>query len=210
MKKVFLPLFTISLLFFSTTTTIRAAGEYCRSIGGTCRTVCLSREKDIGSFDCYQGGITGGTTCCFPEDQPVPQKSCGDSCMDADECPPECPACQEQVQGQGKVCRVAGEIDPAPVVGCIPTAIGCIDVSSPEDFVNQILTLALGVGGGIAIILIIIGGVQILTSAGNPEKVKAGKELITSAVSGLLLIVFAVFLLRLIGKDILKIPGFEP
>lgn len=92
-----------------------------------------------------------------------------------------------------------------PGVGYIDTAIGRIDVSSPEAFVNKILTFSLGIGGGIAIILIIIGGGQVLTSAGNPEKVKAGKELITSAVSGLLLIVFAVFLLKLIGKDILKI-----
>jgi len=92
----------------------------------------------------------------------------------------------------------------------IDTAIGRIDVSSPEAFVNKILTFALGIGGGIAILLIIIGGVQVLTSAGNPDKVKAGQELITSAVSGLLLIIFAVFLLKLIGKDILKIPGFEP
>lgn len=98
----------------------------------------------------------------------------------------------------------------ASTVGSIETAIGPIDVSSPEAFVNKILTFALGIGGGIAILLIIIGGVQVLTSAGNPEKAKAGKELITSAVSGLLLIVFAVFLLKLIGKDILKIPDFEP
>lgn len=211
MKKIFLFLLTTILLLFLSTTTTMAAGEYCRSIGGTCRTVCLSGEEDVGSFDCYQGGVTGGQTCCLPEDQEVPQKSCGDSCMSAAECPPECPACQEQVQGQGKVCRVAGEIEPAPPgTGCedpdeILTAIGCINVKSPEGFVGSVLKLAIGIGGGIAMLLIIFGGIQILTSGGNPDKIQAGKELITSAIAGLILIVFSVFILRIIGVEILKI-----
>jgi hypothetical protein len=91
----------------------------------------------------------------------------------------------------------------------INTAIGPIDVGSPEDFVESILTLAIGIGGGIATLLIIFGGLQVLTSGGNPEKVQSGKEMITSAISGLLLIVFAVFILRLIGFEILGIEGFR-
>ena len=92
-----------------------------------------------------------------------------------------------------------------PVADCIPTAIGCIDVKSPEGFVNSILTLAIGLAGGIAMLLIIFGGIQILTSAGNPDKIQAGKELITSAIAGLILIVFSVFILRIIGVEILGI-----
>jgi len=53
----------------------------------------------------------------------------------------------------------------------------------------------------------VLGAIQILTSAGNPDKVKAGKELITSALSGLLLVILSIFLLKLIGVDILHIPG---
>jgi len=103
---------------------------------------------------------------------------------------------------------------PPPDGGCddpkaIRTAIGCINVSGPTGFVSSILSLAVGIGGGIAFLLIIFGAFQILTSSGTPEKVQAGKELITSAIAGLLLIIFAVFILRLIGAEILKIPGFE-
>ena len=87
----------------------------------------------------------------------------------------------------------------------IETAIGCINVKSPEGFVSNILTLAIGIGGGLAVLLIIFGGIQILTSAGNPEKIQAGKELITSAIAGLVLIVFSVFILRIIGVEILDI-----
>ena len=87
----------------------------------------------------------------------------------------------------------------------IETAIGPINVKNPESFVSSILNLAIGIGGGIAMLLIIFGGIQILTSGGNPDSVKAGKEMITSAIAGLILIIFAVFILRLIGVEILGI-----
>lgn len=88
------------------------------------------------------------------------------------------------------------------------TAIGCIP-STPEGFVQRILPFAMGLGGGIAFLLMLFGALQIMTSAGNPEKLNAGKELVTSAIVGLLLIIFSIFLLRLIGVSILKIPGFS-
>jgi len=74
--------------------------------------------------------------------------------------------------------------------------------------VNKFLPIAMGLGGVIAFILIVIGGFQIILSAGNPDKVKAGQEMITSAIAGLLLIIFSIFILRLIGYDILQIPDF--
>ncbi len=84
------------------------------------------------------------------------------------------------------------------------TAIGCIPVT-PSDLFKKVFDLGIGIAGGLAFLLILFGGFQILLSAGNPERLNAGKELITSAVAGLLLIIFSVFLLRLIGVDILGI-----
>ncbi len=74
--------------------------------------------------------------------------------------------------------------------------------------VNDIIPYAIGLGGLVAFFLMIFGGLQIILSGGNPEKVKAGKEIITSAIAGLLLIIFSVFILRLIGVDLLNLPGF--
>jgi hypothetical protein len=87
------------------------------------------------------------------------------------------------------------------------TAIGCIP-ADPKLFISQILGIGVGIGGGIAFLLILFGGFQILMSAGNPEKLNAGKELVTSAITGLLIIIFSLFILRLIGFNILGIPGF--
>ncbi len=87
------------------------------------------------------------------------------------------------------------------------TAFGCIQ-TDPQQFIGEILRIGIGVGGGIAFLLILFGGFQIMTSAGNPEQLTAGREVISSAITGLLLIIFSIFLLRLIGYNILEIPGF--
>lgn len=88
------------------------------------------------------------------------------------------------------------------------TAFGCVS-TDPQGFMGKILQIGIGIGGGIAFLLILFGGFQILTSAGNPEQLTAGREMVTSAIAGLLLIIFSIFLLRLIGVDILGIYGFS-
>lgn len=87
------------------------------------------------------------------------------------------------------------------------TAFGCI-ATDPSSFITSLLRIGIGIGGGVAFLIILFGGFQILTSAGNPEQLTAGRELVTSAITGLLLIIFSIFLLRLIGYNILGIPGF--
>ena len=90
----------------------------------------------------------------------------------------------------------------------IPTAIGCIDYTNTAGLTKSLLTFALGIGGGIAFLLMIFGSFMVMTSSGNPERQQAGKEMITSAIMGLLLILLSVFILQLIGVKILAIPGF--
>ncbi len=91
----------------------------------------------------------------------------------------------------------------------INTAIGCIPINSPNNFIEWFLPRLIGAIGGIAFLLIIYGGILIITSAGDPQKIKGGQETITSAITGLLLAIFSLFLLRLIGVDILHIPGLQ-
>lgn len=103
----------------------------------------------------------------------------------------------------------------ATVVNCaedktgINTAIGCIRVlDTPEAFLADILRWAVGIGGGIAFLLILYAGFMIMTASGNPERLKAGQELLTSAISGLILLIFSVFILKFIGVDILRLCNF--
>ena len=92
--------------------------------------------------------------------------------------------------------------------GCIQTAIGCIN-PSPSGIFEVFFRIGIGIAGGIAFLLIVFGGFQIITSAGNPEKLNEGKEAVSSAIAGLLMIIFSIFLLKIIGVNILGLPGFS-
>lgn len=89
------------------------------------------------------------------------------------------------------------------------SVFGCFSTDpTAAPFVRSILTLVVGVAGGIAFLSFLSGCVAVLTSTGNPEKLSSGKETIISSLVGLLLIIFSIFLLKVVGVDILKIPGF--
>lgn len=91
----------------------------------------------------------------------------------------------------------------------ISTAIGCIHALGDENaFLNDLLKWAVGIGSGIAFILMLVSGFMIMTAQGNPERLKAGQELLTSAIAGLILLIFSVFILKFIGIDILGLGKF--
>lgn len=138
-----------------------------------------------------------GVTCCdSPIECPVGTKLFG-----ASQVTQVCDVIQDTNQRAAcKLCMGNGDAS--------WTAIGCIE-TEPSKFIAKFLTLGIGLAGGIAFLLILFAGFQILTSAGNPEQLNAGKELMGSSIAGLLLIIFSIFLLRVIGVNILGIPGFN-
>lgn len=81
------------------------------------------------------------------------------------------------------------------------TAIGNFS-TNPLDFVGKVLSIAVGLAGGIAFILMVIGAIRVLTSAGNPQSVNAGRDMIVAALAGLIFIIFSVLILRFIGVNI--------
>jgi hypothetical protein len=93
--------------------------------------------------------------------------------------------------------------------GGINTAIGCLQVLGGQDqFLGAILKWAVGVGSGVAFLLILYSGFMIMSATGSPDRLKAGQELLTSALSGLILLVFSIFILKFIGIDILGLGAF--
>lgn len=86
----------------------------------------------------------------------------------------------------------------------IPTAIGCIH-TAPVAFIKDFMTFVIGISGGLAFLMMLSGAFQMITSAGNPETLKAGQDRLTSAVIGLLMVIFATLLLQIIGVNILGI-----
>lgn len=113
---------------------------------------------------------------------------------------------------EGGVTQTAGRFGSA-ILECndgkgINTALGCIPTDfTGGGFVTALLRLAVGIGSGIALLLILYGIFVVTTSAGIPDKLNAGRDTITSAIAGLLFIILSIFLLNLVGVKILAIPG---
>lgn len=101
-----------------------------------------------------------------------------------------------------------GNWDPLSSDTCptLNTAVGKID-TAPQTFIGSVFGLVLGLSGGIALLLIIYSGYQLIASQGNPEKLEAARQQLVSAIVGLLFIIFALVILQVIGVDILNIPG---
>lgn len=87
------------------------------------------------------------------------------------------------------------------------TAVGCIE-RTPQSIVKSFLEIGLGVGGGICLLMCLTAGFMLTTSQGDPKQVTEAREMITSAIIGLLFIIFSVFILQFIGVTIFNIPGF--
>ena len=93
---------------------------------------------------------------------------------------------------------LSGTASPAIAV---QTGIGNIS-TNPTELAGQIARFGIGIAGGIAFLMMIYGAFQMMFSAGNPESVQKGREIFGAAIAGLVVIIFAVFILRLIGVTI--------
>ncbi len=152
----------------------------CGHIGQNC---C----KKVNSYSCYEGyqkdnSSFGSSLCSCVEEKPDPWQDIADNLVIAK-------------------CDVNGEEG-------IPTAIGCIPTTL-KGFSPWILRWFIGLSGGIAFLLIVYAAFQIISAAGNPQQVQAGQELLTSAITGLIFIIGSLFLLKLVGIEILAIPGLS-
>ena len=90
----------------------------------------------------------------------------------------------------------------------VETGLGCVPTDA-AGLAAFLVTLIVGVAGGVALLLLIIGGAQFIASGGDPDSIDEAKEKITAAVSGILLIIFSLVVLKVLGVDILGLPGFE-
>ncbi len=62
------------------------------------------------------------------------------------------------------------------------------DISSPEDVVATIIKVLLGVVGVVALLIVIYGGIELMTSRGNQEKIDKGRKALMWAAIGLVVV----------------------
>lgn len=95
-----------------------------------------------------------------------------------------------------------------PILFSTAAYAATLRTEDPGAFVGSIAVVAVGIGGGVALLLLIYGGLMYSMSHGDPTKVEEAQQIITNALGGLVLIIFATLILRIVGKDILNLPGF--
>lgn len=87
------------------------------------------------------------------------------------------------------------------------TEIGCIP-KDPAGFAAEYYTYGLSLIGGLSLLFLIFGGYILLTSSGDPLRIRNGKTYIFYALFGLLLAIFGFVFIEVIAVDILHLPGF--
>lgn len=80
-------------------------------------------------------------------------------------------------------------------------------VKGVADYIARIYTFAIGTVGVVAAVMMIIGGFQYLTSAGDAGKIGAAKKRITDAIIGLVLALGSYALLRSLNPQLVS---FQP
>lgn len=146
-----------------------------------------------------------------PPPPPGTNPRCAGSCADATQCQGASDGCSLCFGG---MCVNPAWAPPTPtpaplpcgVLKRIPTALGCVPTDDINLFVGWLLKISLGIGGGIAFLLMLWGVFKIMTGGDNPENIQAGKELITAALTGLIMIILSLYFLKFIGVEILELP----
>lgn len=93
--------------------------------------------------------------------------------------------------------------------GGIWTGIGCVRTTFSSFISEVVFRIGIGFAGLVSLGCIIYSAILLQVSQGNPEKIQEARDMIQSCIIGLLMIIFSTFILRLIGVDILRIPGFS-
>lgn len=164
----------------------------CRS--GLCPTPPIQQGSCYEHVHCSTICSSGGGECIF---------STGECVCDEPQPIPPYDLCANISSNEQAACNSC--VGPDKTEG-IYTAIGCIP-TNPSSFTRQFARLIIGIAGGIALLLMLIGAFFVTTAGGDPKKVESGKSTFTSAIIGLLVVIFSAVLLQFIGIEILQLPG---
>ncbi|RJR26848.1 hypothetical protein C4561_03680 [candidate division WWE3 bacterium] len=107
----------------------------------------------------------------------------------------------------GYVCQ-SGYCVPDPTGACNPTVIVAAytgPIIEFHDLISRLYTLLFPIALFIGIAFIVKAGYTLMTSEGNPQKVKDGQEELTAAIIGTFFILLSVAILRVIIRSILGV-----
>lgn len=90
---------------------------------------------------------------------------------------------------------------PFEIQGPLPTLLGGgYEFTNLASVVTAALPLVFSIAGIFLLAYLVWGGFDFLTSMGDPKKAEAGKNKITSALIGILIIISAYWIVQLVDK----------
>lgn len=207
----------------TTPPTSRLPGCYCSgtlvramscSTFSDCQTVCPAGTA-VTEIMCVlgysesptsRGGTSGGPS---PENNSLcwRQSQCINSCPVAGGCawedPSNYPPCASSTGDWGRCIPTNAE----PVTLQIPI-IGVTQIANIADYIALIYKYIVSVGGILAGIMIMIGGLLYLTAGGSPERVGNAKSYIGNALIGLVLLLTSYVVLQTINPQLVQFSRF--
>ncbi len=96
-----------------------------------------------------------------------------------------------------------------PIPGTFEGAIP-VDDKLVAKYIGAFFIYFVGIVGILAVVMVMWGGYHYITSQGNPQKIREGKETITNAIIGLILAFTSILLLRLINPALVSFRGLVP
>lgn len=95
---------------------------------------------------------------------------------------------------------------------CLTGTEDLADDSAGDIAINLILGISyflIFIGVAVAVLYIVLGGYNLVTSGGDDSKAKSGRQMVTNAVIGLVLIIVSVTIVQLVANTVfgLDVPG---
>ena len=100
---------------------------------------------------------------------------------------------------QGDVNRGLGSIRLLFPIGGVA---GSESLTGPGGLIYRIISLLLFVAGALAVLFVIIGGYQYITSGGNEEAAEKGKKTLLNAIIGVVVIILAYVIINVIVNTV--------
>ena len=92
------------------------------------------------------------------------------------------------------------EPNPSPFITKVDALKGIPQLTGLEGIFSKVISYALAFSGIVLFIMLIIGGFKIMTASGDPKEAEAAKKTLTSAITGIVLLILSFMILKLIEK----------
>ncbi|KXK26790.1 MAG: hypothetical protein TR69_WS6001000811 [candidate division WS6 bacterium OLB20] len=183
--------------------------------GGNCRVLNGDRMNPAETFESESACEANGAYCINNNelDPNDATRRCVDGNLvdasapidpDAGELSKGCDNIPEENAEERTQCRacVARNLDEADEGFFVWNALGCWDVSL-NGIVTRLFQIGIGIIGGVMILRFIQAAIMMQTD--NPEQIREAKEIVSSAIIALIVLLGAVVILRFLGINVLGI-----